>query len=417
MGMAASQARYLGLTARKTNTEYEGQQINQQRMALANQSAGLFNQMLSLQVPTPPSTQDFTTVSYAYTDGVNNETITKFSPLANDPNYNYTVTHYHNSDVYTGIETKQVNPQVRKSGVNFTYIGNSALSKISIAEEQSLATPNVVKTGSDYTSVSGYTLSAYSASTDATALDQFKTLHPGSPIDNAPTSEIFKYTDGSGVVHFVCKADLDTAYNGGGVQAALTNYVSGDTTNWAAIKQIIADNPSSQFADDIGSGADIYSYQLGGVTYYACETDLQASYDSNGQAIDGQIALNRYNAAYLNTKIETTEKAFLQQDQSGRFVSVKLQNSSPTFTLNSNTTTDENAYNDAMNQYNYNTLKYQQQVEDINAKTRIIQEQDRTLELRLKQLDTEQKALQTEMDAVKKVIDKNVETTFKTFGG
>ncbi len=28
MGMAASQARYLALTARKTNTEYEGQQIN-----------------------------------------------------------------------------------------------------------------------------------------------------------------------------------------------------------------------------------------------------------------------------------------------------------------------------------------------------------------------------------------------------
>ena len=35
MGMAASQARYLGLTARKTNVEYEGQQINQARTALA----------------------------------------------------------------------------------------------------------------------------------------------------------------------------------------------------------------------------------------------------------------------------------------------------------------------------------------------------------------------------------------------
>ena len=31
MGMAASQARFLSLTARKTNVEYEGQQINQQR--------------------------------------------------------------------------------------------------------------------------------------------------------------------------------------------------------------------------------------------------------------------------------------------------------------------------------------------------------------------------------------------------
>ena len=59
MGMAASQARYLSLTARKTNVEYEGQQVNQERTALANQSAGLFNQMLALEVPTPPSASDY----------------------------------------------------------------------------------------------------------------------------------------------------------------------------------------------------------------------------------------------------------------------------------------------------------------------------------------------------------------------
>ena len=39
MGMAASQARYLALVARKSNCEYEGQQINQARTVLSNQSA------------------------------------------------------------------------------------------------------------------------------------------------------------------------------------------------------------------------------------------------------------------------------------------------------------------------------------------------------------------------------------------
>ena len=58
---------------------------------------------------------------------------------------------------------------------------------------------------------------------------------------------------------------------------------------------------------------------------------------------------------------------------------------------------------------------YEQQVTAINAKTEVIQQEDKTLELQLKQLDTEQQALSTEMDAVKKVIDKNVESTFKTF--
>jgi len=55
MGIAASQARYLYLTARQTTVEFEGQQINQARTNLANEEAGLFNEMLELQAPTMPT--------------------------------------------------------------------------------------------------------------------------------------------------------------------------------------------------------------------------------------------------------------------------------------------------------------------------------------------------------------------------
>lgn len=41
MGMAASQARFLGLTARKTNNEYQVQQLNQQRLNLADKQTQL----------------------------------------------------------------------------------------------------------------------------------------------------------------------------------------------------------------------------------------------------------------------------------------------------------------------------------------------------------------------------------------
>lgn len=40
---------------------------------------------------------------------------------------------------------------------------------------------------------------------------------------------------------------------------------------------------------------------------------------------------------------------------------------------------------------------------------------DRNYELDLKNIDTQHNEVQTEMDAVKKIIDKNVEVTFKTF--
>ena len=118
---------------------------------------------------------------------------------------------------------------------------------------------------------------------------------------------------------------------------------------------------------------------------------------------------------YIKTKIEETNHALLETDGNGRFTSVKFDDDSIVYTLNTETVTDEAAYEDAMNEYRYKIQQYEKTIADINAKTSIIQQEDRTLELRLKQLDTEQNALATEMEAVKKVIKDNVESTFKTF--
>ena len=96
MGMAASQARYLALTARKTNCEYEGQQINQARTALANQSSYYFNQMLEMQVPDCPDSTDYTTLQYSYSDGYNNTVLDKWYQLSTaDTDYNYVVDTYY----------------------------------------------------------------------------------------------------------------------------------------------------------------------------------------------------------------------------------------------------------------------------------------------------------------------------------
>ena len=46
----------------------------------------------------------------------------------------------------------------------------------------------------------------------------------------------------------------------------------------------------------------------------------------------------------------------------------------------------------------------------------VFQAQDKLLETTQKNLDTQHNEVQTEYDAVKKVIDKNIETSFKTLG-
>ena len=122
-------------------------------------------------------------------------------------------------------------------------------------------------------------------------------------------------------------------------------------------------------------------------------------------------------ATYISTKITETKNALVETDGAGRFSTIKFEDDSVVYTLNTETYTDEAAYNDAMNEYYYEQEKYNKAIADINAKTEILQAQDRALELRLEQLNTEQSALQNEMEAVKKVVDKHLEQGFKTFGG
>jgi len=66
MGLAASQARFLGLTARKSNIEYEGQQVNQQRTALADEVNSLYSKLLAIDVPVAPDSTEFYETNYSF---------------------------------------------------------------------------------------------------------------------------------------------------------------------------------------------------------------------------------------------------------------------------------------------------------------------------------------------------------------
>ena len=116
MGMAASQARYVQLTARKANCEYEGQQINQARTNLANEVAGIFNDMLALELPEVPSTADYTTEQYSYSDGNTEYVIDSWKQTStNDNVHNYVVTSHYISKIFQGSQKTLTDPQVQVS--------------------------------------------------------------------------------------------------------------------------------------------------------------------------------------------------------------------------------------------------------------------------------------------------------------
>ena len=63
------------------------------------------------------------------------------------------------------------------------------------------------------------------------------------------------------------------------------------------------------------------------------------------------------------------------------------------------------------------TYKDIQKNKEINAKTEVIQQEDKNLELKLQRLDNERTQITTEIEAVEKVINVNIEASYKTFSG
>lgn len=344
--MAASQARFLGLTARKTNTEYEGQQINQQRTTLSNQSANYYNQMLGMTVPVPPSTQDYTKTVYTFEDGALDNTITSLIAQA-DGTYLVSYTRKW-TDNFAPVSAGST--IVTRSGEegNYTY---------------SVGAVQLRKLGDESSAANDPYLSTLSETQLRNALAEEKEY-------------LTKLNDQYG------EADWQVRYN----------YNSTSKT-W---------DPYFTKKEDLEKETTMYSDTGASLSYIPCYTIGEAE---RTEEVKGQTAR-------------------FEQDSTGRYVSISLYEkdeagtlSNPvTYSLTTNTITDQAAYDDAMNQYEFDKNQYEQAIQEVNAKIEIIQEQDKNLELRLKQLDTEQQAIQTEMDAVQKVIEKNTESTFKTFG-
>lgn len=358
MGMSASQARFLSLTARKNNVEFEGQQINQQRTTLSNESASYYSELCNMEVPTPPSIDDYTKVSYTFNDGAMTNTLISLLPDTSD-------------------EGKKVN----KYYVNY------------VEEWQD-----------DYAIVP--------ASSSLVQVDNPET----------PTS----FTIGSSQLRKI--EDLNDAQ----IDALEKAVVDAKLGNDDYAKELTLEQKKAMLKNEVyllkmvqdktADNGDFYIRYVKNTTTGNYEPYLYASSELNQPEKYNNKNLASIPCYSLGSTRQTREvlhqEATVEKDSSGRYVAITIKldkDNSRTYALTTTTTTDEEAYNDAMNQYNYKQHEYDHKIQEINSKLEIVQQQDKQLELKLKQLDTEENAISTEMDAVKKVISKNVESSFKTF--
>ena len=339
MGMAASQARFLGLTARKNNVEFEGQQINQQRTALSNKSASYYTDLLGMSVPTPPAVEDFTQTVYSFNDGALTNQIT--SLIAAD-NGTYTMAY------------------IKSWKDDFSIVS---------------ATPSIITKTDD-----GYKIGATDLFTlgDATGRDDdpyYKSLS---------TDQREKLIEEEDAYLALLQKDYgdDTEY--------YVRYIQNTSTGEY--------EPRFYNQDDVEGETTVYDDKGNSLSYIPAYTIGSKDRVEEIKGITG---------------------CYIEQDSTGRYINISIPDSAgnlKTHALTTNTVTDNDAYNDAMNQYEFDKAQYERTIQEINAKIEIVQAEDKDLELRLKQLDTEHNAISNEKDAVEKVIQKNVESSFKTFG-
>ena len=381
MGMSASQARFLTLTARKTNVEHEGQQINQQRTTLSNESANYYSQLTSMSVPIPPSTDDYTKITYTFEDGTEKNTVTSIVATKTTKNDGIYMLNYVQEIPSNNMVVNGTNVISNKAGTG-TKIGSSSsptastyaigpvILQYSMGSKKDKDTTFTVPESLDDTSRAQYLARFIDAGIPANVANQYS------------NSEILNKLK----VENQYRAMAEEKY---AESNWLVRYVQNSSTgNFEAVFYGVSETENIDYNEKT-------TLSLGGIRAYMFGETTETREIKNAEAKVEKDASGRYQALYIYDD--------------------KTHTSGTRYELTTTTETDDNAYNDAMNQYYYDKAVYDQKIEEINAKIGIIQVQDKNLELKLKQLDTEENAISTEMDAVKKVISKNVESSFKTF--
>ena len=360
MGMSASQARFLSLTARKNNVEFEGQQINQQRTTLSNESASYYAELCNMVVPTPPSIDDFTKVSYTFDDGALTNTITTMIAKENN---RYSISYIQQwQDDYS--------------------IVSAASSIIGVSQDEE--NENVYKIGSSTLRLLGIDI------------DIVNPENNSDPYLKSLSSEQLKELEEQ-ELYYQTMLNEKVNSSAGANEKWFVRYVK-DSNTGSYVPYFY--NEEKVKKADYADG-----FAVSSVDCYSIGSSIKTKEVINALGSVEKDSTGRYISILL---FQTDENGNIKKDDKGNDIYTQ-------YSLVTNTTTDEDAYNDAMNKYNYEQYQYDQKIQDINSKIEIVQQQDKALELQLKQLDTEENAISTEMEAVKKVITKNIETSFKTF--
>lgn len=439
MGLSASQARLLSLTARQSNLEYEGQQINQQRTTLSNESSNYYNSLLEMEVPVPPSSNDYTKIVYSFTIGGNKATIDETLPQEDgNGNTTYIVSYttelstigvQENTSYKTAASAKRTEGAVKEYNGTFDEKDTYYLSTMNRVSQDELS--ELKKTAGTQAYVLGAIGDANKANTIIIGNDGYQISYDQyqkiTDADKKKACSFYIPDDGKDVnkqryVLSYAQIPNEKTFNeyndntNNKHKSMIFRYEEGTNKGFYSYKAssgndyTVVDSKYEEAFINAGlNNNDYYQYEASSGIRFVKREDVEGNLNNQSRTIT-TFAVSTIDV----TKKNTLSGASVEFDSSGRISSITDEEGN-TYTMTASTETDNQAYDDAYNQYEYNQYVYDQKQTEINANIEILQAQDKSLELRLSTLDTQHSAIQTELEAVKKVMSKNIDNSFKTF--
>lgn len=433
MGLSASQARLLSLTARQSNLEYEGQQINQQRTTLSNESSNYYNSLLEMEVPVPPSSNDYTKIVYSFTIGGNKATIDETLPQEDgNGNTTYIVSYttelstigvQENTSYKTAASAKRTEGAVNEYNGNFNEKDTYYLSTMNRVSQDELS--ELKKTAGTQGYVLGTTGDVDGANTIIIGNDGYQISYDQyqkiTDADKKKACSFYIPDDGKDVnkqryVLSYAQIPNEKTFDEYKDKNTIFKYAEGNDKGFYSYKAssgndyTVVDSKYEESFINAGLNMnDYYQYEASSGIRFVKREDVEGNLNNQSRTIT-TFAVSTIDV----TKKNTLSGATVEFDSSGRISSITDEEGN-TYTMTASTETDNQAYDDAYNQYEYNQYVYDQKQTEINANIEILQAQDKSLELRLSTLDTQHSAIQTELEAVKKVMSKNIDNSFKTF--
>lgn len=283
MGLAASQARFLGITARKSNIEYEGQQVNQQRTALAEEVNALYSKLLALDVPVAPDTTEFYQTNYSFeldnTSGLDGKYLVKSYYQNDDGSYYLNTERTFNKNVAVG-----------------TVLANSSIATSVDDKGNTVYTLN--------TTEGSFKLTGNAQNSESMIALINDTYGEGTITDKS----LYYYQDENGLTHYMSSSAVE-GYQPG---ASLSSYVS---SNKEVTESVIFEQATVLFDQNNRFKSISATDPITGATIFnSTDVDTTRTYDTEGYDAalrDYTMSKDEYSKAVADINAQTES---LQQE-------------------------------------------------------------------------------------------------------